>query len=205
MKSFCISLIATFLLVAPAVAEEQKTQERFVIDVGVGFATYSSLTVLGGSLEDFDYCNNGKCDAPDEVDYESNYTVASIGARYVFTPHIEAGLAASYEYYSSYESVCEGPDHEMYCQAGDFLDHHLLHIAVEGKFNWFTLFDLLRPYSRVGIGALLEFDDGLESVGLPSVQLTPVGLEFLFPYVSVYAELGAGYRGFMSGGIAFRI
>ena len=157
------------------------------------------------SLEDFDYCNNGRCDAPNEVDYESNYTVASLGARYIFTPHIEAGLAASYEYYSSYESVCEGTDHEMYCKAGDFLDHHLLHIAVEGKFNWFTLFDHFRPYSRIGVGALLEFDSGLESVGLPSVQLTPVGLEFLFPYVSVYAELGAGYRGFMSGGIAFRI
>lgn len=201
----CFVLIAAFLLAAPAVAEDAEKQERFVIDVGGGFATYSSLTVLGGSLEDFDYCNNGKCDVPDEVDYESNYTVASLGARYVFTPHIEAGLAASYEYYSSYESVCEGTDHEMYCRAGDFLDHHLVHIAVEGKFNWFTLFDHFRPYSRVGIGALLEFDDGLESVGLPSVQLTPVGLEFLFPYVSVYTELGAGYRGFMSGGIAFRI
>ncbi len=200
----CFSLIAV-LFAVPALAGESIPQERFVIDVGGGFATYSSLTVLGGSLEDFDYCNNGKCDVPDEVDYESNYTVASLGARYVFTPHIEAGLAASYEYYSSYESVCEGTDHEMYCRAGDFLDHHLLHIAVEGKFNWFTLFDHFRPYSRTGVGALLEFDSGLESVGLPSVQLTPVGLEFLFPYVSVYAELGAGYRGFMSGGIAFRI
>lgn len=200
----CFVLIAA-LFAVPALAGESIPQERFVIDVGGGFATYSSLTVLGGALEDFDYCNNGKCDALDEVDYESNYTVASLGARYVFTPHIEAGLAASYEYYSSYESVCEGTDHEMYCKAGDFLDHHLLHIALEGKFNWFTLFDFLRPYSRVGIGALLEFDDGLESVGLPSVQLTPVGLEFLFPYVSVYAELGAGYRGFMCGGIAFRI
>ena len=205
MKKVCFSLIAAFLLAAHAFAGEAKTQERFVIDVGGGFATYSSLIVLGGAMEDFDYCNNGKCDAPEEVDYESNYAVASLGLRYIFTPHIEAGLAASYEYYSSYESVCEGADHEMYCRAGDFLDHHLVHVAVEGKFNWFTLFDLLRPYSRVGIGALLEFDDGLESVGLPSVQLTPVGLEFLFPYVSVYAELGAGYRGFMSGGVAFRI
>ena len=71
--------------------------------------------------------------------------------------------------------------------------------------NWFTLFDILRPYSRIGIGTMLEFDSGFESVSLPSVQLTPVGLEFLFPYVSVYAELGAGYRGFMSGGFAFRI
>lgn len=200
----CFVLIAA-LFAVPALAGESIPQERFVIDVGGGFATYSSLTVLGGSLEDFDYCNNGKCDVPDEVDYESNYTVASIGARYIFTPHIETGLAASYEYYSSYESVCEGTDHEMYCKADDFLDHHLLHIAVEGKFNWFTLFDFLRPYSRIGVGALLEFDDGLEHVGLPSVQLTPVGLEFLFPYVSVYAELGAGYRGFMSGGVAFRI
>ena len=203
MKKCFVLIVALFTV--PALAGESIPQERFVIDVGGGFATYSSLTVLGGSLEDFDYCNNGKCDVPDEVDYESNYTVASIGARYVFTPHIEAGLAASYEYYSSYESVCEGTDHEMYCKADDFLDHHLLHIAVEGKFNWFTLFDHFRPYSRVGVGALLEFDDVLESVGLPSVQLTPVGLEFLFPYVSVYAELGAGYRGFMSGGVAFRI
>jgi hypothetical protein len=200
----CFVLIAA-LFAVPALAGESIPQERFVIDVGGGFATYSSLIVLGGSLEDFDYCNNGKCDVPDEVDFETNYAVASIGARYIFTPHIEAGLAASYEYYSSYESVCEGTDHEMYCKAGDFLDHHLLHIAVEGKFNWFTLFDHFRPYSRIGVGALLEFDSGLESVGLPSVQLTPVGLEFLFPYVSVYAELGAGYRGFMSGGIAFRI
>jgi len=200
----CFVLIAA-LFAVPALAGESIPQERFVIDVGGGFATYSSLTVLGGSLEDFDYCNNGKCDVPDEVDFETNYAVASIGARYIFTPHIEAGLTASYEYYSSYESVCEGTDHEMYCKADDFLDHHLLHIAVEGKFNWFTLFDHFRPYSRIGVGALLEFDDGLESVGLPSVQLTPVGLEFLFPYVSVYAELGAGYRGFMSGGIAFRI
>ena len=200
----CFSLIAA-LFAVPALAGESIPQERLVIDVGGGFATYSSLTVLGGSLEDFDYCNNGKCDAPDEVDYESNYTVASLGARYVFTPHIEAGLAVSYEYYSSYESVCEGIDHEMYCKADDFLDHHLIHIAVEGKFNWFTLFDHFWPYSRIGVGALLEFDSGLESVGLPSVQLTPVGLEFLFPYVSVYAELGAGYRGFMSGGIALRI
>lgn len=95
------------------------------------------------------------------------------------------------------------PDSE--CSRGDFLDHHLVHIALEGKFNWFTLFDILRPYSRIGIGTMLEFDGGFESVSLPSVQLTPVGLEFLFPYVSVYAELGAGYRGFMSGGIAFRI
>lgn len=200
----CFVLIAA-LFAVPALAGESIPQERFVIDVGGGFATYSSLTVLSGLLEDFDYCNNGKCDVPDEVDFETNYAVASIGARYVFTPHIEAGLAASYEYYSSYESVCEGTDHEMYCKAGDFLDHHLIHIAVEGKFNWFTLFDHFRPYSRIGVGALLEFDSGLESVGLPSVQLTPVGLEFLFPYVSVYAELGAGYRGFMSGGIAFRI
>lgn len=107
------------MLAAPAVAEDAEKQERFVIDVGGGFATYSSLTVLGGSLEDFDYCNNGKCDVPDEVDFETNYAVASLGARYIFTPHIEAGLAASYEYYSSYESVCEGPDHEMYCKAGD--------------------------------------------------------------------------------------
>ena len=122
MKKVCFSLIATFFLAAPTIAEEAKTQERFVIDVGGGFATYSSLTVLGGALEDFDYCNNGKCDAPNEVDYESNYTVASLGARYIFTPHIEAGLAASYEYYSSYETVCEGTDHEMYCRAGDFLD-----------------------------------------------------------------------------------
>ncbi|WP_175547378.1 hypothetical protein [Fibrobacter sp. UWH4] len=52
---------------------------------------------------------------------------------------------------------------------------------------------------------MLEFDSGLESVGLPSVQLTPVGLELPFPYVSLYVELGAGYRGFMSGGIALRI
>ena len=200
----CFVLIAA-LFAVPALAGESIPQERLVIDVGGGFATYSSLTVLGGSLEDFDYCNNGKCDVPDEVDFETNYAVASIGARYIFTPHIEAGLAASYEYYSSYESVCEGTDHEMYCKADDFLDHHLIHIAVEGKFNWFTLFDHFRPYSRIGVGALLEFDSGLESVGLPSVQLTPVGLEFLFPYVSVYAELGAGYRGFMSGGIAFRI
>jgi hypothetical protein len=200
----CFVLIAA-LFAVPALAGESIPQERLVIDVGGGFATYSSLTVLGGSLEDFDYCNNGKCDVPDEVDFETNYAVASIGARYIFTPHIEAGLAASYEYYSSYESVCEGTDHEMYCKADDFLDHHLIHIAVEGKFNWFTLFDHFRPYSRIGVGALLEFDSVLESVGLPSVQLTPVGLEFLFPYVSVYAELGAGYRGFMSGGIAFRI
>lgn len=204
MKRKYLILVAA-LFAVPALAGESIPQERFVIDVGGGFATYSSLTVLGGSLEDFDYCNNGKCDVPDEVDFETNYAVASIGARYVFTPHIEAGLAASYEYYSSYESVCEGTDHEMYCKAGDFLDHHLIHIAVEGKFNWFMLFDHFRPYSRIGVGALLEFDSGLESVGLPSVQLTPVGLEFLFPYVSVYAELGAGYRGFMSGGIAFRI
>ena len=83
--------------------------------------------------------------------------------------------------------------------------HHLVHVAFEGKFNWFTLFDHFRPYSRIGVGALLEFDSGLESVGLPSVQLTPVGLELPFPYVSLYAELGAGYRGFMSGGIALRI
>ena len=205
MKKIKFALTALLGLSLATFAEEEKPQEHFVIDVGGGFATYSSLIVLDGAMDDFDYCNNGKCDPPDEVDHETNYAVASLGARYIFTPHIEAGLATSYEYYSSYESVCEGTNREMYCKAGDFLDHHLVHIAVEGKFNWFTLFDLLRPYSRVGVGALLEFDSGLERVGLPSVQLTPVGLEFLFPYVSVYAELGAGSRGFMSGGIAFRI
>jgi hypothetical protein len=205
MKMIKFALAALLGLCFTVFAEEAIPQEHFVIDVGGGFATYSSLAVLGGAMKEFDYCNNGKCEPPDEVDYESNYAVASLGARYIFTPHIEAGLAASYEYYSSYESVCEGTDHEMYCKAGDFLDHHLVHVAVEGKFNWFTLFDHFRPYSRVGVGALLEFDDGLERVGLPSVQLTPVGLEFPFPYVSMYAELGAGYRGFMSGGIALRI
>lgn len=205
MKKIRFALTVLLGLSLTAFAEEAKPQEHFVIDVGGGFATYSSLIVLDGAMDDFDYCNNGKCDPPDEVDHETNYAVASLGARYIFTPHIEAGLATSYEYYSSYESVCEGTDREMYCRAGDFLDHHLVHVAVEGKFNWFTLFDHFRPYSRVGVGALLEFDDELESVGLPSVQLTPVGLELLFPYVSVYAELGAGYRGFMSGGIALRI
>ena len=208
MKKIRFALTVLLGLSLTAFAEEAKPQEHFVIDVGGGFATYSSLVVLDGAMDDFDYCNNGKCDPPDEVDHETNYAVASLGARYIFTPHIEAGLATSYEYYSSYEGVCENTGYygyEEYCKAGDFLDHHLVHIAVEGKFNWFTLFDLLRPFSRVGVGALLEFDSGLERVGLPSVQLTPVGLEFLFPYVSVYAELGAGYRGFMSGGIAFRI
>lgn len=205
MKKIRLALTVFLGLSLTAFAEETKPQEHFVIDMGGGFATYSSLIVLDGAMDDFDYCNNRKCDPPDEVDHETNYAVASLGARYTFTPHIEAGLAASYEYYSSYESVCEGTDREMYCKAGDFLDHHLVHVAVEGKFNWFTLFDHFRPYSRVGVGALLEFDSGLERVGLPSVQLTPVGLEFLFPYVSVYAELGAGYRGFMSGGIALRI
>ena len=199
----CFSLIAA-LFAVPALAGESIPQERFVIDVGGGFATYSSLIALSIDMQNWD-SSDGVDEPADETHPELNYVVGSLGARYIFTPNIEAGIAASYEYYSSYESVCEGTDHEMYCKAGDFLDHHLLHIAVEGKFNWFTLFDFLRPYSRVGIGALLEFDDGLESVGLPSVQLTPVGLEFLFPYVSVYAELGAGYRGFMSGGIAFRI
>ena len=202
IKFALASLLGLFLTVF---AEEAKPQEHFVIDVGGGFATYSSLTVLGGAMDEFDYCNNGKCDAPDEIDYESNYAIASLGARYIFTPHIEAGLAASYEYYSSYESICKGTDQEMYCKAGDFLDHHLVHVAVEGKFNWFTLFDHFRPSSRVGVGAVLEFDGGLERGGLPSVQLTPVGLEFPFSYVSVYAEMGAGYRGFMSGGIALRI
>ena len=204
MKRLCFSLIAAFLLVAPAVAEEPKTQERCVIDVGGGMAFYSPLIVLGGELADFDY-HDGKKDAPDEVDYNTNFLVVSLGARYVFNSHIEAGLASSYEYYGSYENACSCNGDERKCNRGDFLDHHLVHIAVEGKFNWFTLFDLLRPYSRIGIGTMLEFDNGLESVSLPSVQLTPVGLEFLFPYVSVYAELGAGYRGFMSGGIAFRI
>ncbi len=85
MKRKYLILVAA-LFAVPALAEESIPQERFVVEVGGGFATYSSLTVLGGSLEDFDYCNNGKCDAPDEVDYESNYTVASIGARYVFIP-----------------------------------------------------------------------------------------------------------------------
>ncbi|WP_407448368.1 hypothetical protein [Fibrobacter sp.] len=204
MKKIRFALTVFLGLSLTAFAEEAKPQEHFVIDVGGGFATYSSFIVLGGAIEEFDHLD-GKCDSPNEVDHETNYAVASLGARYIFTPHVEAGLAASYEYYSSYDNVCEGSDREMYCKAGDFLDHHLVHVAVEGKFNWLTLFDLLRPYSRVGVGALLEFDSGLERVGLPSVQLTPVGLEFLFPYVSVYAELGAGYRGFMSGGIAFRI
>ena len=205
MKKIRFALTVLLGLSLTAFAEEAKPQEHFVIDVGGGYATYSSLIVLDGAMDDFDYCNNGKCDSPDEVNHETNYAVASLGARYIFTPHIEAGLATSYEYYSSYESVCEGSVHDMYCRAGDFLDHHLVHVAVEGKFNCFTLFDHFRPYSRVGVGALLEFDSGLERVGLPSVQLTPVGLEFLFPYASVYAELGAGYRGFMSGGIALRI
>jgi outer membrane protein W len=204
MKKIKFAVTALLGLSLTAFAEEAKPQEHFVIDVGGGFATYSSFIVLGGAIEEFDHAD-GKCDPPDEVDHETNYAVASLGARYIFTPHVEAGLAASYEYYSSYDNVCEGSVHEMYCRAGDFMDHHLVHVAVEGKFNWFTLFDHFRPYSRVGVGALLEFDDELESVGLPSVQLTPVGLEFLFPYVSVYAELGAGYRGFMSGGIALRI
>ena len=208
MKKIRFALTVFLGLSLTAFAEEAKPQEHFVIDVGGGFATYSSLIVLGGAMDDFDYCNNGKCDPPDEVDNETNYAVASLGARYIFTPHVEAGLAASYEYYSSYESVCENVGYygsEMYCTAGDFLDHHLVHIAVEGKFNWFTLFDHFRPYSRVGIGNLLEFDHRLEKIWLASVQLTPVGLEFPFPYISLYAELGAGYRGIMSGGIAFRI
>lgn len=205
MKKIRFALTVLLGLSLTAFAEEAKPQEHFVIDVGGGFATYSSLIILGGAMDDFDFCNNGKCDPPDEVDHETNYAVASLGARYIFTPHIEAGLATSYEYYSSYESVCEGSVHEMYCQTGDFIDHHLVHVAVEGKFNWFTLFDHFRPYSRVGVGALLEFDDRLEKIWLTSVQLTPVGLEIPFPHVSVYAELGAGYRGFMSGGIALRI
>ena len=204
----CFVLIAAFMLAAHAFAGEAKKQEHFVIDVGGGFATYSSLIVLAGAIENFDYCSNGKCDAPDEVDYETNNAVANFGARYILSPHFEMGLAVSYEYYSSHESVCEKTGfygNGLRCRAGDFLDHHLVHIAIEDKLNWFMITDFLRPYSRIGIGALLEFDDGLERVVQTSVQLTPVGLEFLFPYVSVYAELGAGYRGFMNGGIAFRI
>jgi len=205
MKKVCTILAAITLLAIPALAAEAKQQEHLAIDAGGGFATYSSLNVLFIDMQNWD-SSDGAGDPSNEVDPESNYMVASLGVRYLFTPHIEAGLATSYEYYGSRDQKCpEGNTYYTDCTKGDFLDHHLLHIAVEGKFNWFTLFDFLRPYSRVGIGALLEFDDGLESVGLPSVQLTPVGLEFLFPYVSVYAELGAGYRGFMSGGIALRI
>ena len=76
MKRKYLILVAV-LFAVPALAEESIPQEHFVIDVGGGFATYSSLIVLGGAMEGFDYCNNGKCDTPDEVDYESNYAVAS--------------------------------------------------------------------------------------------------------------------------------
>ena len=205
MKRLCLPLVAAFLLAAPAVAEDAKKQERFAVDVGGGFATYSSLIALSIDMQNWD-SSDGVDEPADETHPELNYVVGSLGARYIFTPNIEAGIAASYEYYSSFAQNCpEGKVPDSECSRGDFLDHHLVHIALEGKFNWFTLFDILRPYSRIGIGTMLEFDSGLESVSLPSVQLTPVGLEFLFPYVSVYAELGAGYRGFMSGGIAFRI
>ena len=57
----------------------------------------------------------------------------------------------------------------------------------------------------MGLGAIFEFDRDLEHFSITSFQLTPVGLEFLFPYVSLYAEMGAGYRGFISGGISIRI
>ena len=90
MKKIKFTLIVLLGLSLAAFAEEAKPKEHFVFDVGGGFATYSSLAVLGGAMDDFDYCNNGKCDPPDEVDYKSNYAVASLGARYIFTPQRRA-------------------------------------------------------------------------------------------------------------------
>ena len=55
IKFALASLLGLFITVF---AEEAKPQEHFVIDVGGGFATYSSLTVLGGAMDEFDYCNN---------------------------------------------------------------------------------------------------------------------------------------------------
>jgi len=200
IRAFFIVLILAIL--AFAEKSQKEPRERFAIDFGGGMAFYSSLIVLGLSMDDFDY-QDGKGKIPDEVDAETNFAVASFGVRYIFTPHIEAGLASSYEYYSSYKNVCSEDFSE--CKAGNFIEHHLIHLALEGKFNWFTLFDYLRPYSRVGLGAIFEFDRDLEHFSMTSFQLTPIGLEFLFPYVSLYAEMGAGYRGFISGGISIRI
>lgn len=45
-KAIILCLLAG--LFSTAFADESKPQERFVIDVGGGFATYSSLAVLGG-------------------------------------------------------------------------------------------------------------------------------------------------------------
>ena len=198
-----------FLLAWPAFAGERKPQGRFVVDISGGGAFFSSLMAYGGDMREQDF-EEGKKDAPDEVDYETNYLVGSIGARYQLYSRVELGLVSSYEYYGSRQNICPGPgkSDEVTCRAGGHIDHHLVHIAAEGKFSWFTVANRIRPYSRAGLGVILEIERGAESeMGLvmPSAHLTPVGIEILLSRVSLFADYGWGYRGFLSGGIAFRI
>lgn len=71
--------IAAFLLAAPAVAEDAKKQERFAIDVGSGFATYSSLIALSIDMQNWD-SSDGVDEPADETHPELNYVVGSLGA-----------------------------------------------------------------------------------------------------------------------------
>ena len=209
MKRICFVFVAALLLILPAFAGEIKSHERFVVDVSGGGAFFSSLIAYGGDMREQDF-EEGKKDAPDEVDYETNYAVGSIGARYFLYSRVEFGLVSSYEYYGSRENICssKGKSDEVTCRAGDHIDHHLVHIAAEGKYNWFTFANRFRPYSRVGLGVILEIERGAESdVGfvMPSAHLTPMGIEILLSRVSLFVDYGWGYRGFLSGGVAFRI
>ena len=182
MKRICFVFVAALLLILPAFAGEIKSHERFVVDVSGGGAFFSSLIAYGGDMREQDF-EEGKKDAPDEVDYETNYAVGSIGTRYFLYSRVEFGLVSSYEYYGSRENICssKGKSDEVTCRAGDHIDHHLVHIAAEGKYNWFTFANRFRPYSRVGQRRIARASTGFTEPSSLKSAATRLGTESITP------------------------
>lgn len=184
-----------------AFAEENKS--KWIVDVGGGLATYSTLIDYALSMRQFDY-DDGKISRPDEVGGGTNYAVANLGVRYQLAKMLEVGATTGYEYYSSkVNPVVDKNGIEKYTKTKD---NHLIHLAAEAKIDWVTVFDHFQFYSRLGLGTVLntnKVDDyNIDIEGL-SGQISPLGVEYINK-LGVYFEAGIGYRGFYSGGISYR-
>lgn len=185
------------LCCALAAAEENK--HKWIVDVGGGFAFWSTFTDFGLGMRAFD-----SEEVEDEIDGGTNCIVVNLGARYQLAKMLELGFATGYEYYAS--KVHPYHNEKGYLKYADIKDNHIVHLAVESKVDWVSFLDHVQIYSRLGLGGVLEItkvDDYEVGFGLPNFQFSPIGIEYVGT-VGFYAEAGVGYRGLYSGGVSFR-
>ncbi len=203
MKSL-LSITAALIIVAAASAPA-----RVAETIQIGASLYETTNEYYDLTDDAEDMSNmlDNDQSAEQTDEKSGLRYPLfISASYELLPHIQIGPALAWR------------KRKVSCRIGDtrygYKDQTDYTLAAEARLTYMN-FDNIRTYGRVGAGCTFsrrkyrEEKAGYDVTGYGNekyfnFQLSILGLELGLAHLGVFAEVGVGYRGILSGGAYLR-